>query len=143
MAAVLEEETEEQRHARFFGDPVESSTDDDASDDDDAEQEPAPRLAIESEASALLATLIAEVLTEAKTRPERETARLKTPARFFRDPALAAAKGSCASADMKRGIVVEECSRIVLALGCTVCCSMGLLTRKQLASALDCAILEA
>ena len=76
MSAVLdeeEEETEEQRYQRFFG-PAESSTEDDASDEEEAP--PAPRLAIESEASALLAKLIGEVLAEAKTRPERETARL-------------------------------------------------------------------
>ena len=75
MAAVLdeEEETEEQRYQRFFG-PAESSTEDDESSDEEAP--PAPRLAIESEASALLAKLIGEVLAEAKTRPERETARL-------------------------------------------------------------------
>ena len=75
MAAVLdeEEETEEQRYQRFFG-PAESSTEDDESDEEEAA--PAPRLAIESEASALLAKLIGEVLAEAKTRPERETARL-------------------------------------------------------------------
>ena len=76
MSAVLEEdeeETEEQRYQRFFG-PAESSTEDDESDEE--EEPPAPRLAIESEASALLAKLIGEVLAEAKTRPERETARL-------------------------------------------------------------------
>ena len=76
MSAVLdeeEEETEEQRYQRFFG-PAESSTEDDESDEEEAA--PAPRLAIESEASALLAKLIGEVLAEAKTRPERETARL-------------------------------------------------------------------
>ena len=76
MSAVLEdeeEETEEQRYQRFFG-PAESSTEDDESSDEEAP--PAPRLAIESEASALLAKLIGEVLSEAKTRPERETARL-------------------------------------------------------------------
>ena len=78
MSAVLdadeeEEETEEQRYQRFFG-PAESSTEDDESDEEEAP--PAPRLAIESEASALLAKLIGEVLSEAKTRPERETARL-------------------------------------------------------------------
>ena len=76
MSAVLEEdeeETEEQRYQRFFG-PAESSTEDDESDEEEAP--PAPRLAIESEASALLAKLIGEVLAEAKTRPERETARL-------------------------------------------------------------------
>ena len=69
-----EEETEEQRYQRFFG-PAESSTEDDESSDEE-EAPPAPRLAIESEASALLAKLIGEVLAEAKTRPERETARL-------------------------------------------------------------------
>ena len=79
MSAVLdadeeEEETEEQRYQRFFG-PAESSTEDDASDEEEAPPAP-PRLAIESEASALLARLIGEVLAEAKTRPERETARL-------------------------------------------------------------------
>ena len=79
MSAVLdadeeEEETEEQRYQRFFG-PAESSTEDDESDEEDAPPAP-PRLAIESEASALLAKLIGEVLSEAKTRPERETARL-------------------------------------------------------------------
>ena len=79
MSAVLdadeeEEETEEQRYQRFFG-PAESSTEDDESSDEE-EAPPAPRLAIESEASALLAKLIGEVLAEAKTRPERETARL-------------------------------------------------------------------
>ncbi len=77
MSAVLEEdeeETEEQRYQRFFG-PAESSTEDDESSDEE-EAPPAPRLAIESEASALLAKLIGEVLSEAKTRPERETARL-------------------------------------------------------------------
>ena len=80
MSAVLdaedeeEEETEEQRYQRFFG-PAESSTEDDESSDEE-EAAPAPRLAIESEASALLAKLIGEVLAEAKTRPERETARL-------------------------------------------------------------------
>ena len=77
MSAVLEEEeeeTEEQRYQRFFG-PAESSTEDDASDEEEAPPAP-PRLAIESEASALLARLIGEVLSEAKTRPERETARL-------------------------------------------------------------------
>ena len=77
MSAVLEdeeEETEEQRYQRFFG-PAESSTEDDASDEEEAPPAP-PRLAIESEASALLAKLIGEVLAEAKTRPERETARL-------------------------------------------------------------------
>ena len=76
MSAVLEEdeeETDEQRYQRFFG-PAESSTEDDESDEEEAP--PAPRLAIESEASALLAKLIGEVLAEAKTRPERETARL-------------------------------------------------------------------
>ncbi len=76
MSAVLDEEeedTEEQRYQRFFG-PAESCTEDDASDEEEAP--PAPRLAIESEASALLAKLIGEVLAEAKTRPERETARL-------------------------------------------------------------------
>ena len=79
MSAVIdaedEEETEEQRYQRFFG-PAESSTEDD--DESDAEEAPPapPRLAIESEASALLAKLIGEVLSEAKTRPERETARL-------------------------------------------------------------------
>ena len=78
MSAVLdadeEEETEEQRYQRFFG-PAESSTEDDESDEEEAAPAP-PRLAIESEASALLAKLIGEVLAEAKTRPERETARL-------------------------------------------------------------------
>ena len=76
MSAVLdeEEETEEQRYQRFFG-PAESSTEDDESDEEEAPPAP-PRLAIESEASALLAQLIGEVLSEAKTRPERETARL-------------------------------------------------------------------
>ena len=79
MSAVLEdedeeEETEEQRYQRFFG-PAESSTEDDESSDEE-EAPAAPRLAIESEASALLAKLIGEVLAEAKTRPERETARL-------------------------------------------------------------------
>ena len=79
MSAVLEvdedeEETEEQRYQRFFG-PAESSTEDDESDEEEAPPAP-PRLAIESEASALLAKLIGEVLSEAKTRPERETARL-------------------------------------------------------------------
>ena len=77
MSAVLEdeeEETEEQRYQRFFG-PAESSTEDDESSDEE-EAPPPPRLAIESEASALLAKLIGEVLAEAKTRPERETARL-------------------------------------------------------------------
>ena len=78
MSAVLdadeEEETEEQRYQRFFG-PAESSTEDDESDEEEAPPAP-PRLAIESEASALLAKLIGEVLAEAKTRPERETARL-------------------------------------------------------------------
>ena len=76
MSAVLdeEEETEEQRYQRFFG-PAESSTEDDESDEEEAPPAPA-RLAIESEASALLAKLIGEVLAEAKTRPERETARL-------------------------------------------------------------------
>ena len=76
MSAVLEEEeeTDEQRYQRFFG-PAESSTEDDESDEEEAAPAP-PRLAIESEASALLAKLIGEVLSEAKTRPERETARL-------------------------------------------------------------------
>ena len=77
MAAVLdeeEEETDEQRYQRFFG-PAESSTEDDESDEEEVAPAP-PRLAIESEASALLAKLIGEVLSEAKTRPERETARL-------------------------------------------------------------------
>ena len=78
MSAVLadeeEEETEEQRYQRFFG-PAESSTEDDESDEEEVAPAP-PRLAIESEASALLAKLIGEVLSEAKTRPERETARL-------------------------------------------------------------------
>ena len=80
MSAVLaaedeeEEETDEQRYQRFFG-PAESSTEDDESDEEEAPPAP-PRLAIESEASALLAKLIGEVLSEAKTRPERETARL-------------------------------------------------------------------
>ena len=78
MSAVLEdeeEETEEQRYQRFFG-PAESSTEDDASSDEEEAPPAPPRLAIESEASALLAKLIGEVLAEAKTRPERETARL-------------------------------------------------------------------
>jgi len=118
MAAVLEEETEEQRHARFFGDPVESSTDDDASDADDTEQTPAPRLAIESEASALLATLIAEVLSEAKTRPERETARLACAAAGSFLAQVPGAAGAFAGESSRAAVLAEgPCATLYLARG--------------------------
>ena len=76
MSAVLEdeEETEEQRYQRFFG-PAESSTEDDES-RTRRKRHRRHRGSPSSEASALLAKLIGEVLAEAKTRPERETARL-------------------------------------------------------------------
>ena len=118
MSAVLdeeEEETEEQRYQRFFG-PAESSTEDDASDEEEAP--PAPRLAIESEASALLAKLIGEVLAEAKTRPERETARL----------ACAAAGSFLAQIPGAAGAFESEASREdVLAEGpsATLCVARG------------------
>ena len=118
MPAVLdeeEEETEEQRYQRFFG-PAESSTEDDASDEEEAP--PAPRLAIESEASALLAKLIGEVLAEAKTRPERETARL----------ACAAAGSFLAQIPGAAGAFESEASREdVLAEGpsATLCVARG------------------
>ena len=118
MAAVLDEEgeeTEEQRYQRFFG-PAESSTEDDESDEEEAP--PAPRLAIESEASALLAKLIGEVLSEAKTRPERETARL----------ACAAAGSFLAQIPSAAGAFESEASREdVLAEGpsATLCVARG------------------
>ena len=120
MSAVLdadeeEEETEEQRYQRFFG-PAESSTEDDESDEEEAP--PAPRLAIESEASALLAKLIGEVLAEAKTRPERETARL----------ACAAAGSFLAQIPGAAGAFESEASREdVLAEGpsATLCVARG------------------
>ena len=118
MSAVLdeeEEETEEQRYQRFFG-PAESSTEDDESDEEEAA--PAPRLAIESEASALLAKLIGEVLAEAKTRPERETARL----------ACAAAGSFLAQIPGAAGAFESEASREdVLAEGpsATLCVARG------------------
>ena len=119
MSAVIdaedEEETEEQRYQRFFG-PAESSTEDDASDEEEAP--PAPRLAIESEASALLAKLIGEVLAEAKTRPERETARL----------ACAAAGSFLAQIPGAAGAFESEASREdVLAEGpsATLCVARG------------------
>jgi hypothetical protein len=118
MSAVLdeeEEETEEQRYQRFFG-PAESSTEDDESDEEEAP--PAPRLAIESEASALLAKLIGEVLSEAKTRPERETARL----------ACAAAGSFLAQIPGAAGAFESEASREdVLAEGpsATLCVARG------------------
>ena len=120
MSAVLEdedeeEETEEQRYQRFFG-PAESSTEDDESSDEEAP--PAPRLAIESEASALLAKLIGEVLAEAKTRPERETARL----------ACAAAGSFLAQIPGAAGAFESEASREdVLAEGpsATLCVARG------------------
>ena len=119
MSAVLEdeeEETEEQRYQRFFG-PAESSTEDDASDEEEAPPAP-PRLAIESEASALLAKLIGEVLSEAKTRPERETARL----------ACAAAGSFLAQIPGAAGAFESEASREdVLAEGpsATLCVARG------------------
>jgi hypothetical protein len=119
MSAVLEEEeeeTEEQRYQRFFG-PAESSTEDDASDEEEAPPAP-PRLAIESEASALLARLIGEVLSEAKTRPERETARL----------ACAAAGSFLAQIPGAAGAFESEASREdVLAEGpsATLCVARG------------------
>ena len=122
MSAVLaeedeeEEETEEQRYQRFFG-PAESSTEDDESSDEE-EAPPAPRLAIESEASALLAKLIGEVLAEAKTRPERETARL----------ACAAAGSFLAQIPGAAGAFESEASREdVLAEGpsATLCVARG------------------
>ena len=118
MSAVLdeeEEETEEQRYQRFFG-PAESSTEDDESAEEEAP--PAPRLAIESEASALLAKLIGEVLSEAKTRPERETARL----------ACAAAGSFLAQIPGAAGAFESEASREdVLAEGpsATLCVARG------------------
>ena len=121
MSAVLdadeeEEETEEQRYQRFFG-PAESSTEDESSSDDE-EAPAAPRLAIESEASALLAKLIGEVLAEAKTRPERETARL----------ACAAAGSFLAQIPGAAGAFESEASREdVLAEGpsATLCVARG------------------
>ena len=119
MSAVLEdeeEETEEQRYQRFFG-PAESSTEDDESDEEEAPPAP-PRLAIESEASALLAKLIGEVLSEAKTRPERETARL----------ACAAAGSFLAQIPGAAGAFESEASREdVLAEGpsATLCVARG------------------
>ena len=121
MSAVLEadeeeEETDEQRYQRFFG-PAESSTEDDESSDEE-EAPAAPRLAIESEASALLAKLIGEVLAEAKTRPERETARL----------ACAAAGSFLAQIPGAAGAFESEASREdVLAEGpsATLCVARG------------------
>ena len=79
------------------------------------EAPPAPRLAIESEASALLAKLIGDT-AEAKTRPERETARL-----------ACAAAGSLAQIPGAAGAFEGGLARDVLAEGpsATLCVARG------------------